>query len=215
MNMASFFGKISTLIKARVENFLEEDLHLPQNRDRREVLSSERLGKGIDGEIAVLRQRIDEAIDYEESLEMEIDALRQEASDWDMRADNALSAGNDASARQALSQMKQAEQRARMLEADLHQHRRTTAEFIERVNVLEGLVAEARREQAAGDQSVEPSRTLDTVLQETRAEVDSLDETAAPPVDTRQDLPDEKQDRDDLATRRARLSKREASQEEE
>ncbi len=213
--MASFFGKISTLIKARVENFLEEDLHLPQNRDRREILSSERLGKGIDAEIAALRQRIDEALDYEEGLEVEIDALHQEASDWDMRANNALAANDEPTAHHAVAQMQRIDQHAGMLEADLHQHRRTTAEFIERVNVLDGLVAEARHEKAGGAESPEPDRTLDTVLQETRQEVDSLAQAQMPSAEAQQSGAAESQDPDDLATRRARLSRRSEKQDEE
>jgi phage shock protein A len=210
--MSGLLNKINTLFRARIENFLEEDLHLTRNRDRRELLSADQLGQDIDREVTALRQRIEQAITHEEKLQTEIDALRQEASDWDLQADNALLKGDEVTARHALAQMKRTEQKAALLEADLVQHHRSTAEFIERVNVLEGLVAEARSQQ----QSAPPpstGKTLDTVLHTTRIEVETLEEGKEPPSAVAQERAQEQdevaatRDDDDLAARRARLAR--------
>lgn len=221
--MAGLFQKINTLLKARIDTFLEEDLRLARRPEAESLLSANRLGKDVDREISALRQRIEEALTYEDALQEKIEALRQEASDSDVQADRALLNREEDVARQAVEHMRRLEQQAGMLEADLVQHRRTTAEFIERVNVLEGLIAEARRQHESEEAAVPPTETLDQVIQtvqrdaespdqgepvrvvvhpaEARPERDVVDETA-PPVN------------DDLAARRARLARRNPHQEE-
>ncbi len=216
--MSSLLNKINTLLRSRVEGFLEEDLRLGGNRERRSLLSADRLGGDIDREISALRERIEQAIGYEEDLQAQIDALRQEAADWDLQADNALLDNDEVTARNALARMKRAEQKASLLEADLIQHRRNTADFIERVNVLEGLVAEARTQEHTTPPST-PTTTLDTVLQTTRIEVEVLEgeEQASPPAAQPPSSATAQQSdahADDLATRRARLARHNPEQEE-
>lgn len=171
--MADLWTKVNALLRARVERFLEDDLHLPLGG------RSDWLGRNIDGEIAALRKQIDGALDREEQLEAEIAALRQEAATWDAQADNALLQGDEATARYALGHMQNVERRATLLEADLSQHRRNTADFITRVNMLEGLVAEARRREEAAPLEPEPApataSTLDNVLQTARQEIETLE----------------------------------------
>jgi phage shock protein A len=220
--MAGLFQKINTLLKARIDSFLEEDLHLPQRPDTDALLSAARLGKDVDREISALRQRIEEALTYEDTLQEKIDALRQEASDSDSQADQALLQGQEDAARQAVEHMRRLEQQATMLEADLVQHRRTTAEFIERVNVLEGLIAEARREQTT-EAAAAPTETLDQVIQTVQRDAESPDQgepvrVVVHPAETRPErhVADEAAPpvNDDLAARRARLARRNPQQEE-
>jgi phage shock protein A len=221
--MAGLFQKINTLLKARIDSFLEEDLHLTRRPDSETLLSASRLGKDVDREISALRQRIEDALNYEDELQEKIEALRQEAADADAQADQALVDGEEDVARQAVEHMRRLDQQAAMLEADLVQHRRTTAEFIERVNVMEGLIAEARRQQESEEGMAAPSETLEHVIQTAQRDAESPDQgepvrvvvhpaeakpernvvdAAAPPVD------------DDLAARRARLARRNPQQEE-
>lgn len=230
--MADLWTKVNALLRARVERFLEDDLHLPLGG------RSDRLGRNIDGEIAALRQQIDSALDREEQLEAQIAALRQEAATWDAQADNALLQGDEATARYALGQMQNVERRTTLLEADLSQHRRNTADFITRVNMLEGLVAEARRREEAAPPEPAPAMasTLDSVLQTARQEIETLEaeEARLEPVQVKVPVraqPAEKaeapgsievpveaqvnqeieriQVEDELAARRARLARRE------
>lgn len=216
--MSSLLDKINTLLRSRVESFLEEDLRLGGSRERRSLLSAERLGGDIDREIAALRERIEQAISYEENRQAEIDALHQEAADWDLKADNALLNNDEVTARNALARMKRAEQKATLLEADLIQHRRNTADFIERVNVLEGLVAEARSQEHPIPPAA-PAQTLDSVLHTTRIEVEVLEgeeqasSQESPPPPTTADQPPTAHT-DDLDARRARLARHNPKQEE-
>ncbi len=209
--MSSLLNKISTLLRARIEAFLDEELRLSSGPGRRELLSASQLGKDVDREIEALRRRIDEAITHEEKLQEEIDALRQEAADWDLRADNALLAGDEAAARHAVMQMQHAERSAAFKEADLVQHRRSTAEFIERVNMLEGLVAEARNRQEE-PAAAPPSATLDTVLQSTRQEAEKLEDAGQAPTPEGQPAQDTAPAEDDLVARRARLARHNPSE---
>ena len=206
--MAKLLSKFNTLLRARIEGFLEESLKLPGQLDRGNLLSVDRLGGDIEAEIAALRRRIDEAITYEENIQDELDALHQTAMDWDVQADNALLENNEPAARHALEQMKRAEQRAAMLEADLNAHRRDTAEFMERVNVLEGLVAEAHRQQEM-QADAPPDTTLDAVIKTARQEAEIVEAeekrlagTGAPPEESAESAPP-----DDLVKRRNRLAR--------
>ncbi|MBN1963985.1 MAG: hypothetical protein JW910_05030, partial [Anaerolineae bacterium] len=92
-----------------------------------------------------------------------------------------------------------------------------TAEFIERVNLLEGLVADSRR-QPDDVPPATPTETLDAVIQTARREVDSLSAaeaalTATPAESSPEPLPSGPPT-DDLAARRARLARQDPSQEE-
>ncbi len=110
--MTDLLNKINTLIRARVEGFLSQDLGLSLSRSERAPLSADRLGKDIDREVAALRQRIDAALERDEGLQAQIATLRQEAADWDLKADNALLEKDEATARHAVAQMQRVEQRA-------------------------------------------------------------------------------------------------------
>lgn len=221
--MPGLFDKINTLLRARVESFLEDDLRLPHHRDRRGLLAADQLGGNIDAEIAALRQQIEDAITYEEQLQAEISTLLDQAADWDARADNALLEEDESTARQAVAGLKRLRQQIAMREADLAQHRRTTAEFIERVNMLEGLVAETRRQPAAATpDTVDTPPTLENIIQTARQEVATLRTTeaalaadAAPeqPADP-EPVPNSSSADDNLAARRARLSRPTPKQEE-
>lgn len=216
--MSGLFQKINTLLKARIDNFLEEDLRLSRQPDENALLTAGRLGKDVDQEVAALRQRIEEALNYEDALQEKMDALRQEASDLDREADDALRRGQEDMARRALDQMRRLQQQAHMIEADLVQHRRTTAEFIERVNVLEGLIAEARHKEDAGVVAEPPAETLDRALQTARQDAEAPGRAEPVRVIVNQPSPDAETPapsaNDDLAARRARLARRSPEQEE-
>ena len=187
-------------------------------RSRRRPLSPEQLGKNIDREISSLRQRINEALDYEDELQAKVGSLTDEVARWDAQADEAVVAANDAAARHAIDQMQAAQRRLAMAESDLHEHRLVTQELIERVNMLEAAVADARRAQAEQQseeaQSVQTTiqtagQALSDVLRDAREKLAGMGDS----MSTRQELdtPAQQQDNqsveDDLARRRERLSK--------
>jgi phage shock protein A len=182
------------------------------------------LGRDIDREIVSLRQRINEALAYEDELAGRVQALQAEAARWDTRADEAVQNGRDEDARYAIQQMQLSNQRLALAESDLREHRLVTQELILRVNELEAAVADARHAQAE-QASAEPdedtagsvSRAASDVLREMRQKINEMgdlivakDEVSTLPLDS-EPISDSAQDEaveDDLARRRDRLSKK-------
>lgn len=217
--MSSLFDKLNTLVRARVRGVLGDD---PDRARRRAAITPDRLGD-VDREVARLRESVNAALDDEERQQAVIDSVLAEAADLDQQADAALARGDDAVARQLIGQMQLKQQQATMLQADLEAHRRSTAELISRVNEMEAVVAEARRQQAqnAPDADAPGSDTGESItealgdrLRRARELVTGRgsDETAGAvdPANTApEDAPgvvDEQAVNDDLDRRRRRLS---------
>jgi chromosome segregation ATPase len=206
--MADLMGKLNVLVRSSIQGVLRDEGK--RRRKRGPVPSLSALGDDIDQEVAALRQQIDRALDDEERLVADLDALQRQSADWDDQADQALRRGDEATARHAIRQMQTLQQRATMLESDLAQHRISTSELISRVNELEALVAEARHQHQQQppiqEQKPAPDHVLSARLRKARLfietqEMEAIQQqpSAAPPVDDR--AVD-----DDLAQRRARLS---------
>ncbi|MBC7814002.1 MAG: hypothetical protein H7175_22810, partial [Burkholderiales bacterium] len=143
---ANLFKKLNTLVKASVNNALGDDLALGGSRRRQ--LTPQKLGKNIDREIEALRQRVNEALEYEDQLKAKARSVQAEVEQWDAQADAAVAEGRDEVARHAIEQMKRAQQRLTMAESDLNEHRFVTQELMLRVNELDAAVADARRAEA-------------------------------------------------------------------
>jgi phage shock protein A len=212
--MSDLFKKLNVLVKAGINDLLGEEntVGSPQRRS----LRPEQLGKDIDREIESLRKRINEALDYEGELQAKVRSVRDEVARWDAQADKAVAANNDAVARHAIDQMQSAEQRLAMAESDLHAHRIVTQELIERVNMLEAAVADARRAQADKEPETTPQTSIQTagqalsdVLRDAREKIAGMGEliNARQDVDTPVEKADDQSVEDDLARRRERLSK--------
>jgi len=182
--MTDLFKKLNTLMKAGLNDLLGDDLAV--GAPRRKPITPERLGKDVDREIVALRQRVNEAVDYEGKLRQQVETLESEVARWDRQADDAVAAGSDAAARHAIDQMQRAEQRLNMARADLREHQLVTQELIQRVNTLEAVVADARRQQQAEADEVppveserSPTKAIADVLSEARQTIASLGETIA------------------------------------
>ncbi len=211
--MNDLFKKLNVLVKAGINDLLGEDTS--STRPRRRSLTPAQLGKDIDKEVQALRERINDALAYEDELQARVKTISDEVARWDKQADEAVVAGNDSLARYAIDRMKNAQKRLAMADSDLHEHRMVTQELIQRVNMLEAVVADAHRaqaQQAQADETVEQTegRTLADVLQDARQKIIGMRGT----IETDQQLeatPDEPADdqtvEDDLAHRRERLSK--------
>jgi phage shock protein A len=223
-NMTDLFKKINTLVKSSLNELLGDDLAI--GAPRRRALAPRNLGKNIDREIDSLRQHINEAVSYETELQERVNKIHAEVAQWDAQADEAVSSGNDATARHAIEQMQRAQQRLAMAESDLREHQLVTQELIQRVNTLEAAVADARRakqeELAEAQQQTEsptpnersdmkpPRRILSDILRDMREKIANMGDLIA----TREEViapveptTDEDAIDDDLAERRQRLSK--------
>ncbi len=221
--MSDFFKKLNVLVKASLNDLLGDDV----TGARRRQLTPEKLGKNIQREVVSLRERINEALDYEDTLAGQVEALQREVEVHDQQADDAVAQGREEAARYSIHQMQLAQQRLAMAESDLREHRIVTQELILRVNELEAAVADAQRAQAESEEneagkageSVErgTSKLASDVLREMREKIQGMNDLiqAEAEVTTSAEVSDEveaavKDDSvdDDLSQRRNRLSKK-------
>lgn len=138
----SFFGKLNTLVKAHINNVLDP-IDEKSSKSRKKALSRQDIRGGLQGDVKLLRQRIDEALQYEGELQAKVDKLYKESSDWDAKADAAVKEGRENDARFALGRLQQAQREIEMLEADLREHRTVTQELISQVNMLDSTISAA------------------------------------------------------------------------
>jgi phage shock protein A len=223
--MNDLLKKLNVLVKASLNDRISgvgDSLKHPQ------------IGRRMDDDVQALRQRINEAVDYEDEIRARIRQFADEAARWDQQADEAVTQGNDVNARYAIEQMKRAEQRAAIAQSDLAEHQAATQDLIQRVNVLEATVADAARahsepvvaeapasESAPSEQTPEQDvqdevqanvrvPDLGNVLRDARDKITTLGEEAAAQranPSTESKAQDTAVD-DDLERRRERLSKR-------
>lgn len=205
--MNDLFRKLNTLVKARVNDVLGDIPSLPQHSP---------LSPKVDQDIATLRQRINDAIDYEDTLQNRIAALHDEIARLDQTADEAVQQGKDAQARHIIEQMQRTQRRLEMAEADLRAHQLVAQDLIQKVNLLEATVADTRRiNQDATDNTTtddERVNTLSNILSDVRERITGVNEQIKIKTDdtddqTSDDRQDDKKIEDDLTARRQRLSK--------
>jgi phage shock protein A len=226
VDMNDFLKKLNVLVKASLNEKISGS---------GDTAKSPRVGKKLDEDVQTLRQRINEAVDYEDELQTRIRQFQDEAARWDLQADEAVTQGNDVNARYAIEQMQRAEQRAVIAQSDLEEHQRITQELIQRVNTLDAAVADASRAraetppaqpestEAAAPQQAQPEieqpddvqtnirvPDLGNVLRDARDKITSMGESVAAQQETlSSDAPkSEPTVDDDLERRRERLSKR-------
>jgi phage shock protein A len=223
--MTNLLNKLNVLVRSSLNSFLEDVSG--QGSPPAGRVPVERLGPDIDQEITALRKRIDQALADEDTMQKRFDKLQQQIDAYDRQADAALQSGDETGARYLVQQMQHQQQLASTVQSDLEQHRQSTSDLIQRVNTLDALVTDARRAQQqeqpteatpsapAADSQTQPDRSpgavLSNLLREARERVEKVttspDEPAQPvPVNIKGKVNDTQVD-DDLAKRRARLSK--------
>ncbi|MBE2267145.1 MAG: PspA/IM30 family protein [Anaerolinea sp.] len=201
--MSELFKKLNVLIKS---GLFGED-----NHPRKPV----QLGKDIDREIDALRGRVNDAIAHEDRLREQIRQHEAEIARWDTAVDDALRANNEEAARKAIDQLRTAKRRLAQVEDDLSQHETVTQELIQKVNLLDTAVAEARQntsvEQPAAP-ATDPVHAMSDVLRDAREKIAALGQRGAPaetPVSApAEDVAGSTEVDDDLEQRRQRLSRR-------
>ncbi|MEO8397467.1 MAG: hypothetical protein ABI700_31005, partial [Chloroflexota bacterium] len=148
--MNDFLKKLNVLVKASLNDKLS---------GAGDTAKPAQVGKMLDEDVKTLRQRINEAVDYEDEIQGRIRQFEAEAAGWDRQADEAVTQGNDANARYAIEQMKRAEQRVALTQSDLQEHQRATQELIQRVNMLAAAVADRTRASAEAAAAERPEAT--------------------------------------------------------
>ncbi|MDX1993342.1 MAG: hypothetical protein SF029_13195 [bacterium] len=228
--MADLFKKLNTLLKSSINDVIG-DQKSSDPRRRGFVL-----GKDIDREVNHLRQRINEAVEYENNLHAKVLSIQDEIARLDEQADDAVRAGNDAQARYLIEQVQRTRQRLVMAESDVREHQLVTQDLIQRVNMLEAAVADARRSQqqsappapspaasTAPDRAAElpnvaplerSMNALSDVLRDAREKITGMNDTLSAQQEVQEALnpvepvTTQTEIDDDLAARRERLSKR-------
>lgn len=198
--MSDIFQKLNVLLRAGMRDLVGEDpLKLATIRD---LLRSEQFGKDFEREVVALRQKINEAIDYEDMLTARVQEFQTEVERLDQQADRAVALGEEDRARTLLVQRERAVQRLTMAESDLREHRFVTQELIQRVNQLEAVVAEIPEAQPVSEQPVEAGgNNLAAILRQAREQL-----VRESPRNTGE-TPDKSGTEADLEQRRRRLSK--------
>jgi phage shock protein A len=141
----SFFGKLNHLVKAHVNSILDP-IDEEMSKSRKKALSRQDIRGGLQKDVKVLRQRIDDALNHQDKLQAKVDKLYQDIADWDRKADEALEAGKQDVARYALERMQQANRDLAMTEADLKEHSYITQELISQVNMLDATIQTSQDE---------------------------------------------------------------------
>ncbi len=137
--MADFFRKLNTLISAQINDVLRPIAGEDDERGRKRVARSQ-VKSGLSRDVEVLRKRIADAQDYQQTLQARVDKLRQEVMRWDAAADQAVAEGRQLDARFALEQLQKAQQNLERTELELRQHQEVTDELVNKVNYLDYIV---------------------------------------------------------------------------
>ncbi len=144
--MSSLFDKISTLVNAQVNDLLGKNPSSPLARIR---LNAEEAEKNPQRSAQTLRQRLDEAIKYEDDLQAKIDDLMREALELDAEVDACLDQGDQFGARRLQSQLNIKQQQLTIAESELRDHRMVTRHLMQEMSELESALDERESRQGA------------------------------------------------------------------
>jgi phage shock protein A len=159
----NFFDKLNTLVRAHVNNIVDP-IDENTSRSRRKALARQDIRRGLQDDVKTLRQRIEDALAYQEQLQGRVDKLYEEIRDYDAQADQAVSEGREEAARYAIRRMQQSQRELEMTEADLREHQLLTQDLISQVNTMEGVIEQAQPEKSeSGAQAGESDESADTI----------------------------------------------------
>jgi hypothetical protein len=134
--MYELLKKLNTLVSAQVNDLASR---LPTIERRPD----------LDRQVAELRQRVAAALEHEDRLRAQVNALQQEIAGLDGRIDAAIQAGHETTARGLLDETQRLQKRLSMAESDLRQHQNAAADLIIRVNELESAVGDLKATQTS------------------------------------------------------------------
>ena len=164
--MSSLLDKLSILVNAQVNELLGRSPRSPLARlplYQRESAANPRHAA------AQLRQRLEEAISYEDELQAKIDRLLQEAMDIDEQVDSALQAGDSVTSRRLQGQLNAMQQQLGIAESELQDHRLVTRHLMQELNELDFALDEQERrgaripvQDAEPDSRVSPASVLES-----------------------------------------------------
>lgn len=195
--MSELFDKITTLINAQLNDFLGKNPRSPLARIR---LDADEAEENPQRSARNLRQRLEEAIDYEDELQAKIDQRMREVVELDKLVDEMLHSGDEYSAQRLQGQLNMKQQQLTIAESELRDHRLMTQHLMQELGTLEMAldnqrgrartqgggasssggrtripidgVASSGRPRGSGDRSI--MDTMTEKFEETRANLESL-----------------------------------------
>ena len=132
--MTDLFDKLSTLVNAQVNDFLGRN---PKSPLARIALNADEAEKDPRRSARSLRERLEEAIEYEDVLQAKIDEKMNEVLELDHLVDNMLHSGDEYSAQRLQGQLNMKQQQLTMAESELRDHRLLTQHLMQELNALE------------------------------------------------------------------------------
>jgi phage shock protein A len=158
--MTSFFKKLNTLVQSQINDVIrplssdESDSDTPRKRTARQEVS-----KGLSRDVQMLRKRIEDALDYERTLQTRVDKLYADITRWDDYVDKAVAQGREGDAKMGLGQLQQAQRNLAQAEESLREHQEVTQDLINRVNYMEYVVNQASEEATSATSGDNASRS--------------------------------------------------------
>lgn len=147
--MPSFFEKLNMLVQSHINDIIHPLTDEADEGTRRQVLSRRDIRLGLDGDLRILKKRVDDALAHEAKLQARVDKLYAEIAQWDAKADDYLRQNSEAQARYALTQLRRAQADLEIAEQTLREHHIVTQELVTKVTQLEAILEDARQREEA------------------------------------------------------------------
>lgn len=132
--MSDIFEKISILINAQLNDFLGRNPRSPLARVK---LNAEEAEKNPHRSAHSFRQRLEEAIAYEDELQARIDERLRDVVELDKLVDEMLRSGDQYSAQRLQNQLNMKQQQLTIAESELQDHRLMTRHLMQELGTLE------------------------------------------------------------------------------
>ena len=150
--MTDLFDKLSTLVNAQVNDFLGRN---PKSPLARIALNADEAEKDPRRSAQSLRERLEEAIDYEDVLQAKIDEKMNEVLELDHLVDEMLHSGDEYSSRRLQGQLNMKQQQLTIAESELRDHRLLTQHLMQELSTLDMALdnqeRQARKQSSAGE----------------------------------------------------------------
>ena len=157
--MDNLFDKINTLVNAQVNEFLGRNPKSPLARIK---LDTEDADKNPRRTVQSLRQRLEEALAYEDEIGEKIERIRSEAVVLDEQADEMVKSGDEFAARRVLGQLQMKQQQLGIAEAELRDHRLLTQHLMQEMTTLDMALDNQERQQSKPKAQSSPSSSRST-----------------------------------------------------
>lgn len=148
--MDSIFDKLSTLVNAQLNDFLGRNPKSPLARIR---LDTEEAENNPRRTVQSLRQRLDEAMNYEDEIQAKIDKLTQDVIQLDEQVDAMVKSGDEFAARRVQGQLNMKQQQLSIAESELRDHRTLTQHLMQEMTTLEMALDSQQKAQSTSSSS--------------------------------------------------------------